>query len=271
MADNYESMRINQRWWDDRGPAHAVSEFYDLENVVNGEMRLGQHEIEIVGDVRGKKLIHLQCHLGDAAISWARLGANVSGLDFSSASLSEAQKLAGRCGLDIDFRYGNVYDAVEVFENQLFDIVYVNTGSLHFLPDIKRWGQTVGQMLDVGGILFVDEIHPISSALAEDTPRFDRGYFETDGQTWDEPGSYADLHKHSTVHNEHIVWDHTISDIIGATIGGGLTIDNFSERHGSPYQQFNYQELDVDGIWRNTESYPQFPSMYSLKATKREA
>lgn len=257
----------NRAWWDERGSLHAASEFYGLSEVIKGNDRLGAHEVEEMGSVDGLTLVHLQCHLGTETIGWARRGAIVSGLDFSAETLKQAKALAKTCGLSIDYRLGNVYDAEVVFDHKQFDRIYVNIGSLHYLNDIERWANVVKKLLAPSGQLYVDEIHPVSSALAEDSPTFVRDYFNVSGQTYDEEGSYADVSA-STVHNKHTVWDHPISDIIGAVIGAGLRLDMFHERAGGEYQQFPYQVQDADGLWRNPSQYGVFPSMFSLKATK---
>jgi len=271
MAQGNEALTTvhdeNRAWWNERGALHATSDFYKLDAVVNGQDRLGAHELVEMGSVSGLTLIHLQCHLGTESIGWARRGAEVSGLDFSEETIRQARALAQACGISIDYRLGDVYDVEKVFDGKKFDRVYVNIGSLHYLNDIERWGKVVGDLLMPGGQLYVDEIHPISSALGDESPTFVRDYFDASGQTYDEEGSYADVSV-PTTHNKHTVWDHSLSDIIGAVIKAGLRLDMFHERSGGEYQQFPYQIQDTDGLWRNPPQYGVFPSMFSLKATK---
>lgn len=264
VARKYEG---NQKWWDERARLHAESDFYNLASVVNGADRLGKHEPVEMGSVVGKTLLHLQCHLGTETIGWARRGAVCSGLDFSPETVTQAKILANACGLEIDYRLGNVYDAVETFEGKNFDRVYVNIGSIHYLHDIDRWGRTIGRLLKRGGKLYMDEIHPVSSALAEDSPTFIADYFSQSGQTYDEDGSYTDTTK-PTNHNEHTVWDHPLGSIINSVIKAGLRLDFLNERPGGEYQQFNYQTKTENGLWVNPPGYGVFPSMFSLMATK---
>lgn len=266
-VDVASAIRENKAWWDEKGPLHAASIFYDFPSILAGGDRLGEHEIDEMGPVEGKTLLHLQCHLGTETIGWARRGAEASGLDFSKETVKRAKLLAAACGVSVDYRLGNVYDAEEVFEGKKFDRVYVNIGSLHYLPDIKAWGNVVMAVLKEGGQLYVDEIHPISSALSEESPTFIRDYFDVSGETFDEEGSYADVSV-PTKHNRHTVWDHTLGDIVNAVIGSGMRLDFLNERPGGEYQQFPYQTQGEDGLWHNPLGLGVFPSMFSLKATK---
>ena len=135
QQESIDPTATNLKWWNERGVLHAGSLFYDLEGVVNGDMRLNPYEIEEVGNVEGKRLLHLQSHLGIETVGWARLGAITSGLDFSNDTINEARDLAERCGVKIDYHVGDVYDAPGVVGENEFDIVYVSGGSLHWLPD----------------------------------------------------------------------------------------------------------------------------------------
>ncbi|MFZ3010088.1 MAG: methyltransferase domain-containing protein [Candidatus Microsaccharimonas sp.] len=260
-------IQTNLAWWDERAPLHATSKFYSLDKVIEGEQRLSDYEIAEVGPVKGKKLLHLQCHLGTESINWARLGAHVSGLDFSSAVIEQAKQLAKKSGVSIDYRQGDVYEVGNVFAGEKFDIAYVNIGSLHWLPDIDAWAKAVSEILNEKGILYVNEIHPFSSILGD---REDNGmtvafdYFNREPVTWNDTGSYADTPE--TKHDEHIIYDRPLSDILNAVIKAGLTITDFQERQGQEYQQFEFQTQKDDGKWYNPKGTGVFPSTFSLKA-----
>lgn len=254
----------NLAWWDERASHHVRSDFYDVQRVIDGEIRLNPYEIEEVGDVTGKALVHLQCHLGTETIGWARLGANATGLDFSSEVVENARRLADDSGVDIEYVQGDVYDAPSLLGQNRFDIAYVNIGSLHWLPDINRWGDTVAQLLKPGGMVYINEIHPISSVLAENEPTFERDYFYDGPVLWDEDGSYADVGG-STTHNQHVIYDRPLSDIMTALTDAGLVVTGFREWAGQEYQQFPDQVRGEDGRWY-TPGQARFPSMFSLKA-----
>lgn len=263
-GDNYAT---NQAWWDERATLHARSSFYDIQKVVEGETRLSDYEITEMGDVKNRSLLHLQCHIGTETISWARLGANVTGLDFSKTAVATATELSKRSGISARFVQGSVYDAAELVGKNAFDCVYVNIGSLHWLSDIGRWARAVNNVLVPGGKLYVNEIHPISSVLAESGPTFERDYFDTSGVIWDEPGSYADTP--DTQNNKHVIWDRPISEIITAVMEAGLTLTSFAERAGQEYQQFPYQIQHKDGKWYNPTELGIHPSTFSISALKR--
>lgn len=270
--ENRSSLVIetNRQWWDERASLHAESDFYSLERVINGEQRLSDYEIEEVGLVEGKELLHLQCHLGTESVNWARLGAKVSGLDFSSSVIEQARQLADKCGVSVDYRQGDVYQAADIFGQEVFDIVYVNIGSLHWLPDINLWAKMVRSVLRDGGKLYVNEIHPFSSILGDEK---DNGmmvaydYFNRQPVVWNDPGSYADTKE--TTHDEHVIYDRPLADILTAVIDAGLTITGFQERQGQEYQQFEFQVKGKDGKWYNPPGMGTFPSTFSLRAVKQ--
>ncbi len=264
-----DAIQINQEWWDERGPLHATSEFYQIESIIDGAISLGKHEIEEMGDVNGLKIVHLQCHLGTEDIGWARLGADVTGLDFSTETIRFATEIAKRSQVHINYVTGRVEEATQLLGEGIFDRVYVNMGSLHWLPDINVWAKQVIDLLKPGGILYVNEHHPVSNVLADDEPKFVRDYFDRSPRLWDEPGSYADTSAHTT-HNKHVIYDRPLSDIITAIIETGLIIRKFTERFGQEYQQFSYQVLGKDGRWHAPEVIAPHPQTYSLVALKPE-
>ena len=147
------SASVNRANWDARVPIHTDnSRFYDIPGFVAGRETLREYEPGEVGDVRGKTLLHLMCHLGLDTLSWARRGATVTGLDFSQPALDFAASVAGQIGAETArFVTANVYDAAEVLAGQVFDIVYTSVGSLQYLPDIERWAQVVAALLVPGG------------------------------------------------------------------------------------------------------------------------
>lgn len=259
--------KANQQWFDERAVLHTQSEFYRVQDVIDGEIRLNDHEIDEVGPVKGKDLIQLQCHIGLEAVSWARLGATTQGLDFSAESIVQAERIAEQSGVDIRYHCGDVYDAPEIVGEDTFDVAYVNGGSLHWLPDLNLWGKTVAKLLRPGGILYLNHFHPVSLVLDDETPTFARDYFDRGSVAWEEPGSYADASA-ETSHNVHVVWDRPVSDIITAVIEAGLTVTRFQERPGQEFKQFPYQEQREDGLWYNPAGMGVHPSTFSLRAVK---
>ena len=170
MADYRE---VNRASWDERAPAHAASPGYGIQRFVDDPAHLSdvvRFDLPLLGDVAGLRGVHLQCHIGTDTLSLARLGAAMTGLDFSPAALVEARALAARTGTDISFVQADVYDAVAVLEAESFDLVFTGIGALCWLPDVGRWAATVAGLLRPGGRLFLREGHPMLWSLDDTCP-----------------------------------------------------------------------------------------------------
>ena len=133
----------NLAWWQEAAPLHAGSGFYDLEGLRSGRDVMRPHEVAEIGEVSGRDLVHLQCHIGTDTVSWARRGARTVGLDFSSNSIEVAGRLAAECGVDIEFVCADVYDAPEALGHRRFDTVYTGIGALNWLADLPGWARVV--------------------------------------------------------------------------------------------------------------------------------
>src|SRR3954464_11903705 len=156
MHDEY--IQSNRKLWNDWTGIHAQSEFYDVESFKEGKFRLHPIEKEELGDVRGKTLLHLQCHFGLDTLSWANLGAIVTGADFSDKAIDLARELSRETGLPATFICSNIYDLPAALEGQ-FDIVFTSHGVLGWLPDMPNWGKVVAHFLKPGGTFYVAEVH----------------------------------------------------------------------------------------------------------------
>ena len=274
-----EYREANRRNWDDRAPVHAGSKLYNLEKFVADNDHLSsvvEFDREYIGDVTGKRLVHLQCHIGTDTLSWARLGAAVTGLDFSEVSIDIARDLASRTGLDARFVQGELYDAPQLLGGEQFDIVYTGVGALGWLPDIRGWAQVVAQLLAPGGTLLLREGHPVLWALDQErndgqlvvaTP-----YFETaEPVRSDESETYSDNPSGATL--EHTVvydWNHGIGEILTAVLDAGLTITRYTEHRELEWQAWPQWELDeATGRYALPEHLrDRVPAMYTLVATR---
>ncbi len=154
-------LKVNRANWNDRAAIHYKDEAggYRVKEFLAGEDNLHGIEDREVGDVRGKRIAHLQCHFGIDTLCLARRGASCVGLDFSPVAIAAARELQKQTGLDASFVEGNVYDARALIEGQ-FDMVYVTWGAINWLPDIARWAQVVASLLKPGGTLYLLEGHP---------------------------------------------------------------------------------------------------------------
>jgi SAM-dependent methyltransferase len=261
-------LEFNRANWDERVPIHVDGEFYDVAGFVAGRETVERFELAEVGDVHGKRLVHLQCHIGTETLGWARHGAAVTGLDFSQPAVEAAAELARRIGVpDSRWVAANVYDAVEALGGEQFDVVYTGKGALCWLPDIGRWAEVATALVRPGGFLYLSEFHPFGNTLSEEDGRtvaYD--YFDRSGQVWDEPGTYADAEARTRA-NVSVQFDHGLGDIVSALIGAGLRLEFLHEHEMTLFERFKVLQ-QRDGAYWLPEGQPRVPLMYSLRASK---
>ena len=267
-----EYMKANRSQWDVLAPIHARSEFYDLVGFRAGESSLKRVELEEVGDVAGRSLLHLQCHIGVDTLSWVRLGARVTGVDFSEASLTVARSLAAELGLPARFLAANVYDLPELLDEPGgFDVVFTSYGVLCWLPDLTAWARVAARYLRPGGAFHIVEFHPFAGVFDDDEGRADLRirypYFHSkEPLEFESTGSYAEPSADFTTRGYE--WSHPIGDVVNALIGAGLRIEHLREFPFSAYKQLPILELCADGWWRLPDGADYVPLMYSIKAVK---
>ena len=165
---------INRANWDERVPAHAASPDYGLERFADDPSHLSdvvRFDLPRLGDISGLAGVHLQCHIGTDTVSLARLGARMTGLDFSAPAIAQARALAAAAGADATFVESDLYGAADVLGRGRFDLVFTGIGALCWLPDIRRWAQVVADLLRPGGRLFIREGHPVLWSLADPRAR----------------------------------------------------------------------------------------------------
>lgn len=273
-----EYLTLNKTNWDERAPLHAASADYAVQRFVDDPKFLSevvQFDRPLLGDIQGLRGVHLQCHIGTDTLSLARLGARMSGLDFSSASLAEARTLAQRCNTPIDYHESDVFAATDVLPRGEFDLVYTGIGALCWLPSIERWAQTVGALLKPGGRLFIREGHPMLWALDEeqrDSLQVAFPYFErSEPLVWDEDTTYVETESSlkATVTHE---WNHGLGEIISALLAQGLEITGLVEHQSIPWEALPGQMVvDERGEWRLKKAPWRLPLSYTLQAVKRLA
>lgn len=269
---------LNRASWDERVPAHAASPDYMLERFVEDPAFLSgvvRFDVPRLGDISGLRGVHLQCHIGTDTVSLARLGARMSGLDFSTPAIEQAQGFADRLGLEVDFHQADVYDAVEVLGAASCDLVFTGIGAIGWLPSIERWANTVAGLLKPGGRLFIREGHPMLWALegSKHPGLITLGYpyFETEEpMVWDEGGTYVatDVEfQHNVTHE----WNHGLAEIMNALMNAGMEIIAFEEHDSVPWEALpGHMTLDPEsGEWRLTEHPERLPASYTLQARRR--
>jgi SAM-dependent methyltransferase len=270
---------LNKASWDERAPAHAASPGYSLDNFRNDPSFLSyvvQYDVPRLGDLRGLQGVHLQCHIGTDTISLARLGAQMTGYDFSPAALAEARKLNDELGAGVDFVEGDLYDAVDVLGESRFDLVFTGIGALCWLPDIRRWAEVVARLLRPGGRLFIREGHPMLWALADGREDsllvVEHPYFETaEPIIWDEGGTYVETDvefQHNLTHE----WNHGLGEIVTALLDNGMQLTMLEEHDSVPWEGLPGLMAKVpefDHEWRIVDRPQRLPHSYTLQAVKR--
>ena len=269
------SRAVNRAHWDERAPAHAASSDYAVDRFAIDPDFLSdavRFDLPRLGDVRGLRGVHLQCHIGTDTVSLARLGARMTGLDFAPAALELARRLAEAAGADTDFVESDVESALDVLPAGAFDLVFTGLGALCWLPDMRRWAAVVAALLRPGGRLFLRECHPMLWALDEkQTDRLvvDFPYFEhAEPLVSAEPGTYVatDVEfTHVTTHN----WNHGLGNVVGALLGAGLRLTQLVEHDSLPWNPLPGQMVRLDnGEWQLTDRPERLAHSYTLQAVK---
>lgn len=271
--------RTNLAHWDERVAPHTSSVDYAVDRIATDPDRVSgvvAADRALMGDVAGQRLLHLQCHIGTDTVSWGKLGATVTGLDFSEPAIDTARDLARRAGLgDARFVVADVDDAVAVLDGERFDVVYTGIGALCWLPDMTRWAHTVGTLLAPGGRLFLREAHPVLWALDydrdDDLLVLAYPYFRTERpQRWDEEGTYVEVGGDvSFANTATYTWNHGLGEILSAVLDAGLRIEAFVEHRDVPWRPYELFEPANDrGDWRLPERLRDLaPLAYTLVAS----
>jgi SAM-dependent methyltransferase len=268
---------LNRASWDERAPAHAASPGYAVERFASDPGYLSEvvrFDRPRLGDIAGLRGVHLQCHIGTDTVSLARLGADMTGLDFSPASLAQARRIAGLAGADVRFVEAEVYGAAGALGPEPFDLVYTGIGALCWLPDIARWARVVAGLLRPGGRLFLREGHPMLWALddarpdgllAVEYPYFERG----EPLVVDEGGTYVETDVVFT-HNRTHEWNHGLGEIVTALMSAGMDLTGLTEHDSVPWEALPGQmERIGGGEWRLADRPWRLPHTYTLQAVRR--
>jgi SAM-dependent methyltransferase len=265
-----ERLEANRANWNDRTAIHLASHFYDVEGWLRERRGPRLRELEVLGDVTGLRLLHLQCHFGLDTLAWARVGARVTGLDFSPAAIDAARDLADRAGLAdrATFVCADVYDAVEVLGEVTFDVVYVSSGALCWLPSADRWANQVGALVAPGGRFYHHDAHPVAWALADDEMRFAHTYFEEPEPFTIETGeTYTDANRPLRAKRIY-EWNHGIGEIVTALIRHGLSLDWLAEHDWTSWRRFPFLVETDARCWTTPPGMARVPLSFSLVAHK---
>jgi len=264
---NAEFLKANKDGWNIRTPVHFNSAFYCVESFKNGErLSLKMPELELLGSIKGKKILHLQCHFGLDTLSLSKLGAITTGVDISDVSIEKARKLSTETGIPSSF----VCEDVQDLRNRnlgLFDIVFTSYGVIPWLENLNAWAEGIVNHLIPGGKFILVEYHPVVDLIYDGKISGWNTYFEQnqpDGKAV--TGTYADPSSEITF--TRYTWQHSISEVITAILGSELIIRDFQEYPYSSYPLFPELEMQKDGVWFPKHFGKRIPYMYSLVAER---
>ncbi|MGD1118230.1 MAG: class I SAM-dependent methyltransferase [Dehalococcoidales bacterium] len=262
-------LEYNKAAWNESIPIHEKSAFYDVAGFKAGKkMMLMPFELDEVGDVRGKSLLHLQCHFGMDTLTWGRRGAKVTGVDFSEDAISLARKLSKETGIKGEFICSDIYELQETHQNK-YDIVYTSGGVLCWLPDLNKWGKIIAHFLKPGGFFYIMEGHPFmmvfdNSKTATQLNVANSYFHRTAPTRWEPDSDYADPAAITSYGSYE--WTHSLGDIINGLIGAGLKIEFLHEHTAIFYKVFPFMTRGKDGFWHLEGD--KLPLVFSLKAVK---
>ncbi len=270
-------VEINRANWDERAPAHAASPDYGVERFVQNPNFISdvvRFDLPRLGDISGCRGLHLQCHIGTDTISLARLGARMTGLDLSPASLEQARLLSSRAGPEVEFVEAELYDAVAALGEEAFEFVFTGIGALCWLPSIRRWASVVADLLVPGGRLFMREGHPMLWTLederTDDLLVAEYPYFELEAPLiFDDPGTYVETAS-TFANNRTHEWNHGLGEIVTALLEAGMELTMLVEHDSVPWEALPGRMTQIElGEWRLTDRPSRLPHTYTLQAIKR--
>ncbi|WP_028887706.1 class I SAM-dependent methyltransferase [Tenacibaculum ovolyticum] len=265
MENNEQYFVINKETWNKKVAVHAKSDMYDLDVFKKGKSSLNKYELDALGDVSGKSLLHLQCHFGQDTLSLSRMGAKCTGIDLSDEGIKLAKALNKELSLDAKFICCNVYDTNK-YVLETFDIVYTSYGVIGWLPDLKPWAKVITASLKTGGTFFMAEFHPIVWMFDyQDNKTVMRYKYNQKEVIYEEySGTYADINDEMLT--KEYGWNHGLGDVVTALVSEGLQIEFLREYDECPYNVLPDLEEEENGMFATKDKL--YPLIYTLKATK---
>ena len=265
MNTDFDYLEINRKSWNSRVDVHLKSDFYDVEGFLKGKSSLHDIELNLLGDIKGKSILHLQCHFGQDTISLGRLGANVTGVDLSDKAIDRAKILAGKMNVDATFICCDIYDLPACL-NGRFDIVFTSYGVINWLPDMKKWAGMISNYLKPNGKFILVEFHPVLWMFGDDFKSIEYNYFNSGAIREIQEGSYTD--GENGLLQEDVTWNHSLSEVINSLIQSGLILSSFDEFDYSPYNCFPQTVECEPGKYRIKHLCNNIPMVYSIIAIK---
>ena len=264
--ENY--LEINKNSWNAKVEPHLKSDFYFVEEFLKGKSSLNPIELDLLGNIEGKTILHLQCHFGQDSISLSRLGAKVTGIDLSDKAIETAKDLAEKCGTDTEFICSDVYNLPNVLDQQ-YDIVFTSYGTIGWLPDLDQWAHVIHHFLKPGGQFVMAEFHPVIWMFDDDFERVGYNYFNEKPIVETYEGTYAD--RSADIVQEYVMWNHSLAEVLQNLIKNNLEIQQFQEFDWSPYPSFKHIIEFEKGKWRVEKFGNKVPIVYAISAQKKSS
>ena len=258
---------INRRSWNKKTDIHVTSEFYDLPAFLQGKSSLNDIELNLLGDIKGKSVLHLQCHFGQDTISLSRLGARAVGVDLSDKAIAKAREIALQTQSDAEFICCNLYDLPQYITQQTFDIVFTSYGTIGWLPDLDKWATIIATCLKPNGRFVLVDFHPVVWMFDDNFEKIAYNYFNTGAIVETLSGTYADPTANIT--QQYVMWNHSLSEIISSLIRSQLEIQHFGELDYSPYNCFRHTIETAPKKYRIRHLDNKIPMLFSIAAAKK--
>lgn len=266
MTSEEDYSAINRESWNKRTALHLASDFYNVKGFLQGNSSLNSIELELLGDVRGKRILHLQCHFGQDSLSLARMGAQVTGIDLSDLAIESAKMLSKESGTHAEFICCDLYDLPKHLDAQ-FDLVFTSYGTIGWLPDLQKWAQVISKFLKSGGSFVFAEFHPVVWMFDDAFENIAYQYFKSSAIIETTTGTYAE--KEAAVTLESVNWNHALSEVFDNLVKEGISIDTFREYDYSPYNCFQNTVEFEPGKYRIEHLGNKIPMVYALLGTKK--
>lgn len=265
-GDNY--IEINKHSWNNRTDTHLNSAFYNLEGFLKGESSLNPIELGLLEDIKGKSILHLQCHFGQDTISLSRLGAEVIGVDLSDKAIESAVRIAKETDSDTQFICCDLYDLEKHLDKQ-FDIVFTSYGTITWLPDLDKWGKLISKFLKPSGKFVFVEFHPVVWMFDDHFDKIGYNYFNVEPIIETENGTYAD--KEAEISQSYVTWNHSMSEVVSSLLNHSMEVVDFQEYDYSPYNVFRNMIEFEPKKFRVVHLGSKIPMIYSIVAKKKHA
>lgn len=264
--ENPDYIKLNKANWNSRVPVHLNSNFYDVNEFLSSGNSLNDIELGLLGNIEGKTILHLQCHFGMDSISLARLGAKVTGVDFSENAIKAARDLAMKMEADAEFICCDVYSLPELLDRP-FDIVFTSYGVVGWLPDLDKWAYIISKYLNPGGCFVMVEFHPVIWMFDNDFTGIAYHYLKSDPIVETDENTYADAEA-TLEHETSVTWNHGLGEVINSLIHYGLQLQSLDEYNYSPYNCFAHAQETMPGRFTIKHLGDKIPMVYSIRAEK---